>query len=100
MPIFPVDENYDLPKQLENFRAIAGEADQEYERQLKKWGLQSHDNLYWLGIVAEELGEAAKESIEFDDAKLRVELIQLAACAISWIECLDRGHAARAGPAI
>jgi hypothetical protein len=64
---------------------------------VNKWGEQYHANEFWLGIVMEELGEAAKETIEgagysqhtpYDD-RLRAELIQVAAVVVAWIECID-----------
>jgi len=74
--------------------------------QHKKWGIQDHENFKWLAIVTEELGEAAQEILEIDfllrkdiiniksvehrRELLRAELIQVAASAISFIECLDR----------
>lgn len=41
----------------------------------------------WRHILSEEFCEALAES---DDQKLREELIQIAAVAVAWIECLDR----------
>lgn len=61
----------------------------------KKWGEQNHVNLYWAGILMEEVGETAKAIIEGDaDSRVREELVQVAAVAVSWIECLDRKKAA------
>jgi hypothetical protein len=77
----------------------------ERARQEAKWGQQNHDPLYYGAILAEEAGEAAKETVEvrallnsgerqqteFRLAALRKELIQTAAVAIGFVECLDRG---------
>lgn len=41
----------------------------------------------WLDILDEEVAEAYAES---DPAKLRAELIQVAAVAVAWIEAIDR----------
>jgi len=41
----------------------------------------------WADIAVEELSEAVYER---DDAKRRAELIQVAAVAVAWIECMDR----------
>jgi hypothetical protein len=41
----------------------------------------------WLDILLEEAAEAFAES---DSAKLREELIQVAAVAVSWVEAIDR----------
>lgn len=43
--------------------------------------------LHWAGILLEEVYEALAES---DPAKLREELIQVAAVAVAWVECIDR----------
>lgn len=43
--------------------------------------------LDWTGIFLEEVYEALAES---DPAKIRAELIQVAAVAAAWIECIDR----------
>lgn len=43
--------------------------------------------LTWLDIMLEEMAESFAEG---DPAKLRVELIQVAAVAIQWIETIDR----------
>lgn len=40
-------------------------------------------------ILVEEIGEVSKAKIEGDQAQLRDELIQVAATALRWIECLD-----------
>lgn len=42
-----------------------------------------------LAVLAEEFGEAAREVVECDRAKLRTELVQVAAVAVAWIEALD-----------
>lgn len=90
--------------------------DVEYQLQLQldKWGVQSHpdgttDDVYnratsdtsrtlcdlaakkgtvtWRHILTEEVDEAYAES---DPAKLRKELIQVAAVALAWVEDIDR----------
>ena len=60
------------------------------EQQDLKWGVQDHDNPYWLGIMVEEIGEAAKAVIEFDLDNLRDELIDVAAVIFAWLECIER----------
>lgn len=84
----------------------------ERSNQDAKWGVQNHDNgthecyraeaedykfvnaqrvergvLSWLNILHEEVYEAFAET---DPAKLRAELIQVAAVATCWIEAIDR----------
>ncbi len=39
-----------------------------------------------LGILTEELGEVARAIIERDDANLTVELVQVAAVVVAWLE--------------
>lgn len=41
----------------------------------------------WLDILSEEVAEAYAER---DPAKLRAELLQIAAVAVAWIEAIDR----------
>jgi hypothetical protein len=85
----------------------------ERQRQEAKWGRQNHRNGTgfpgsendakfwrancdqrhrngtgtWLDILLEEVYEAAAED---DPQKLRAELIQVAAVAVSWAEAIDR----------
>jgi hypothetical protein len=73
----------------------------ERQRQDEKWGPCSRPPLEWLGIIAEEFGEVAEKVVkgwvppesDFDAAGYRLELIQLAACAVSAVENLDYGTA-------
>jgi hypothetical protein len=67
---------------------------EERARQDEKWGEQNHNDTYWLGIIMEELGECARYCIErqhpTNRARKRTELVQVAAVALAWLECLDR----------
>lgn len=85
---------------------------EERVRQDQKWGEQNHDPFVWFTILGEEYGEACQEALslrfwkpgpdwtgqagsatEYRDHlhdRLRAELVQVAAVAISFIECLDR----------
>jgi len=54
----------------------------------KKWGVQSHKDLKWLSILVEEVGEVSKSILEGGADKY--ELIQVAAVALAWLECLAR----------
>lgn len=47
----------------------------------------ANGTLAWDGILLEEVYEALSES---DPAKLRAELIQVAAVAVAWVEAIDR----------
>ncbi len=71
------------------------EIKKEQERQLAKWGIQNHTQMIWLGILAEEFGELAKEVNELhfrtgNMKALKAELIQTAAVAVSMYESLER----------
>jgi hypothetical protein len=91
---------------------VLSEVDRERQRQDEKWGEQNHPDgtgshfredaddmrrvceweanhgeLAWRHILREEVYEALAES---DPAKLRAELIQVAAVAVNWIEAIDR----------
>ncbi len=63
-----------------------------------KWGESNHADGVWLALLAEEFGEAAQalNVIQFTDNKenaldnLEVELIQVAALAVAWVEALRR----------
>lgn len=47
----------------------------------------SQGRLTWRHILAEEYHEALAET---DPAKLRAELVQVAAVAVAWVEAIDR----------
>lgn len=70
---------------------------EERDRQNKKWGEQNHDPFTWLAILSEEVGEAAQAALhdqfggEHADT-LQEELVQVAAVAVQWIECLLRNQ--------
>jgi malonyl CoA-acyl carrier protein transacylase len=93
--------------------AVVGQIAAERRRQDEKWGQQSHPDgtggaareRYaihlreeceeafaegrgrWAHILEEEVAEAVAES---DPAKLREELVQVAAVATAWVEHIDR----------
>lgn len=68
----------------------------ERDRQEHLWGEQNHTIFPWLAILQEEVGEMCHEAmaIYFDkqnrQKELRTELVQVAAVALSMLECLDR----------
>lgn len=92
---------------------VLNEVHDERRKQDKKWGEQNHDDgtggqwayeksedakalceqartdgsMSWSDILAEEFQEALAED---DQGKLRAELIQVAAVAVAWVECIDR----------
>ena len=61
----------------------------ERDRQDDKWGVQDHDDEYWLAILGEEFGEVSKAIVERKHV-LKKELIHVAAVAIAWWECINR----------
>jgi NTP pyrophosphatase (non-canonical NTP hydrolase) len=74
-------------------------------RQDSKWGEQNCHDFEWVSIMTEEVGESAQAANEAnfksgktrgDFSHLRAELVQVAAVAVAWIECIDR-RAARSG---
>ena len=71
-----------------------GKIIEEVHRQDDKWGEQNHDDLYWLGILMEEVGEVATELIEHRGKKLEQktddEIIQCAAVCLNWLNCRER----------
>ncbi len=71
----------------------------ERVKQNVKWGEQNHDDFKWLSILAEEFGEVSKAVCEQMQKNhhplalrenLEIELIQVAAVCVQWIECLRR----------
>lgn len=91
---------------------VEGDVRREREAQMDKWGEQNHQDgisdltissavdlasAYrelndhgsgtWQTILLEEVYEAMSEK---DPAKLRTELIQVAAVAMTWVEAIDR----------
>lgn len=76
-------------------RRVLRDVADERARQDEKWGEQNHDDCCWATILGEEFGEACQASlhIRFGSATvelLRDELVQVAAVAVAWIECIDR----------
>ena len=81
----------------EQSRALASLLE-ERERQDQKWGQQNHPPEIWLVILTEEMGELAK--VILDDfflggcrrpmAEMRIEAVQVAAMALTMVECIDR----------
>jgi hypothetical protein len=95
-------------------KAVLLEVQHERERQDAKWGEQNHPSFgplppvfvtadlarsmceanheagfgSFADILLEEVAEAYEE--QDDEAKLREELVQVAAVAVNWIEAIDR----------
>jgi len=71
----------------------------ERNSQDAKWGDQSgHSDFVWLGILMEEVGEAAKCALHNlfggkESGRLTTELVQVAAVSVAWIEAIySRGQ--------
>ncbi|MGW2550025.1 hypothetical protein [Streptomyces sp. NPDC001635] len=62
---------------------------QDYAEQARRWCQAAFGSGYgtWADVLAEEVAEA---NAEREPAKLRAELIQVAAVAVAWVEALDR----------
>jgi len=74
---------------------ILREVIDERQRQDDKWGVMNHNGPTWSAVLGEEYGEVCQEVLRMDFGKkdaadLRKELIQVAAVAVAWIECLER----------
>lgn len=79
---------------------VLAEVAQERSRQDALWGEQNHDPQDYFAILAEEVGEVAKEVVEWrfsaPDRRLdrlvllRAELVQVAAVAVAMVEAIDR----------
>lgn len=75
-------------------RAVALVAD-ERARQNAKWGEQTHHDFVWLAILMEEVGELAQAITQTEHGgphagTAKAELVQVAAVAVQWIECMER----------
>ncbi len=68
--------------------ALVAKILRERERQDAKWGtdFDGRRDEQWLTILTEEVGEAAKASLEGDEENLIEEIIQCAAVCLSWLE--------------
>ena len=81
---------------LEPTRAVLGEVLAERLRQDEKWGEQNHLPEGYSTILGEEVGEVCRAILEYRFGNgplhnIRLELIQVAAVAVAFVECLDRG---------
>jgi nucleoside 2-deoxyribosyltransferase len=104
-PFLPRIENHELwamvstIRATENTRANPSRAMvsiyQERLQQDAKWGEQNHFDEVWLAILGEEFGETSQAILHnrFGGkaaGTVRNELVQVAAVAMAWIECIDR----------
>lgn len=75
--------------------SILSEIQTERKRQDAIWGKQNHADFIWLSILTEEIGEVAQAILHdgfggSHKGMARKELIQAAAVAVAWLECMDR----------
>ena len=76
-------------------REIFTDIDLERDRQNDAWGEQHYPWSEWLAVLGEEYGEVCQEVADLtfrrndDPARLRTELIQLAAVAVQIVEHID-----------
>lgn len=69
------------------------EIQDEQDRQILLWGVQSHERGMWYAILGEEFGEVGKAINEGDPSERLVEeLIQVAAVAASWVDDILGRH--------
>lgn len=82
-----------------NHRPIYEMIDQERERQKQQWGKEhgwgfgdcsspAVDPAVKVAVLTEEIGEVARAVLERDGKQLVVELVQVAAVALAWLELL------------
>lgn len=75
---------------LINQAFICQEVIAERQQQDEKWGYDRVLSSYSrLAVLMEEVGEAARACLERDYPNLREELVQVAACAVAWVEQMD-----------
>lgn len=93
-----------MKNMLDGLNKVGQEVDKECLRQREKWGVKYHSPIEWIAILTEEVGEAAKEAVQLCLDKrekslgnYRKELLQVAAVAVSAIECLERQKGERHG---
>ena len=73
---------------------IYGEIERERIRQDGIYGEPTpeqhrHGDYTWNAVLNEETGEVSRALLQEDRPGLRDELVQCAAVAVAWIECLD-----------
>lgn len=74
--------------------SVLDEVATERAHQDDRWGEQNQDDFVWGAILAEEVGEVNRAMLEArygnGGGNLREELLQVAAVAVAWVECIDR----------
>ncbi len=62
--------------------------DVERQVQEKKWGTQEHAPEFWMLVLVEEIGEAARAFLQCRIVEGCAELVQAAAVLVAWMEYL------------
>ena len=63
----------------------------ECARQDEKWGDdRKQGDMVWLTILMEEVGESAEAILKGLPAQTEIEVIQVAAVALSWLKCIEQ----------
>jgi NTP pyrophosphatase (non-canonical NTP hydrolase) len=77
------------------YKAIDTERDRQSEMWSKphSWGQGDASSpdvapMTKVAVLTEELGEVARAALELDNNQLQVELVQLAAVAVAWLEAM------------
>lgn len=72
--------------------AAIGLVRSERKSQDRRWGADRDlPNRTWLAVLVEEVGEVAKADLEHEgDGRMVLELAQVAAVAVAWIENIMR----------
>ena len=79
------DEKFGVQNHRDGTGTVGDQAWADIARQKNKANDKDGDN--WRDILMEEVYEAFAET---DQKKLRAELVQVAAVAVAWVECIDR----------
>jgi NTP pyrophosphatase (non-canonical NTP hydrolase) len=64
---------------------------QERKRQDKKWGKIPRElNIHkWMSVLTEEVGEVAESLLKREDENTKIELVQVAAVCVAFLEELN-----------
>lgn len=91
-------EEMEIENAHEGIPRALREIKKERERQIEKWGTQTHTPAMWLAILTEEVGEVAKEIADgrvlpFNEEQYCTELIHVAAVASAALQFMRDGIA-------
>ena len=97
------ERHHKKSRRLTTTIGITTEVVAERKRQDDKWGEQNHSPYKWMAILGEEYGEVCREAFELEGVndgdhlnevleRMRKEAIEVAAVAVAFVECIDRGQ--------